>query len=412
MNIIRYFNRANRSVRVRLLLCSLVPLVIAFPVMIGLVVIGSRVLTTHLLERNAVASLTASKEDLQQMLLETTNRLETFVGTNQIGAVLKAMPDGAALASVLAVDVRRLGLDYLTIVDDEGRVLASSEPGNVPTRVASHVVRESHAGLTTMALEEWPVDMAASVLPQTLARRLSVIQRNSERAANEAEPPPVLLAHVGVHLPLSLNRPDAILLGGFLVNGNAVLTRAINRTYLPQRDRMSEISALFVASRTGELVGIDGGDSALLIEAMRPPRMRIRNVAATATDHTMRISIGGEPFRVALTPMTDGQGNAVAVLGVAVSEARFWRAGTMLVVVVALLLAAGMACVSWIFNKVGSDIANRAGAIREGMKLVKEGQRDIRIDSSARGDDIDSLAADFNMLLDALSDRDRLRAIH
>lgn len=116
----------NRSLRFRLLALGMMPLLMAFPlVMAALSILGGD-RAEEMLLANLRGQLGASSTYLEQTRRQTGQQLGQLVRSERIRTLLSSNSDPKNVQRVLAEVADSNNLDYLLIIEENGRIVASN----------------------------------------------------------------------------------------------------------------------------------------------------------------------------------------------------------------------------------------------------------------------------------------------
>ncbi|MCD6664687.1 MAG: hypothetical protein LT081_01225, partial [Hydrogenophaga sp.] len=143
-----------------MLALGLMPLLLAFPlVMAALSILGGGRAEDMLLA-NLRSQLGASSSYLEQTRRETGHQLGQLVRSERMRALLRSGGEATNVQRVLAEVAESNNLDYLLIIEDDGRILASDSGKSVGMLLPlDHVVRQAREGVATSAFERFGSDV-------------------------------------------------------------------------------------------------------------------------------------------------------------------------------------------------------------------------------------------------------------
>jgi len=401
---LRWIQAWNGSLRLRLLVAGLLPLLLAFPFVIGVLawVGGDR--ASHLLDSNLRGQLSGAANVLNQQRGDAAIRVAQLAKSSRIAQLVDQRASPAELSRALALVVDGSGFDVLVVVGAEGQVLASSSGVAPGIKVAdSWVLRQARVGVTTAAFERFDADELATLSPQ-LPGQAKVIQPGARGASVESRG---LMLTAAAHFPLSVSTPEAVLVGGILCNGNSALVEHVRELIYP----------------SGSLPGEAQGMAALLlgptsVAASRqhlqgefvPGRLAAPEVEATVLGRA-ELWLGIQNFhptryRTAYAPIADGDGRPIGMVMVGFPSRPYELAAWLVLGLIAGLLALTMLGISVVFIRVGRELTQQLDRIGQTMSRVRSGDRRARIGTPLRDDDLGRLARHFDTLLDTIDAQD------
>lgn len=220
------------SLRFRLLALGLMPLLVAFPLVIAALVVLGGQRAQGLLESNLRSHLAASRNYLSQVKLETGVRVSQLARSERMRDLLEPTASQELRQRALAAAAESSGLDYLLLAMSDGRILAANTPVPADIRLPdSYVIRQAAIGVANAAYEVFDAQTlnAISTTFPELAR-VPLARQNGKAEQTETRG---LLINAAAHFPLGVDTPDAILLGGVLLNRNSSLIEHMREIIYP-----------------------------------------------------------------------------------------------------------------------------------------------------------------------------------
>lgn len=399
----RWRNAWDGSLRFRLLALGLMPLLMAFPIVIAVLVMVGGERANSLLLSNLRSNLAGSNNYLDQLKAEARVRVAQLAKSERLNHLLGTTSSHRELNQLLATAAEGSGLDFLVAALADGTVIGSSTGVPPGSRLPdSYVIRQAQIGVANAAYERFEADQLRAFSPQfpNQAR----IEQTSPSSSVETRG---LLINAAAHFPLAVNTPDAILVGGILLNKNAPLIEHMREIIFPM----------------GALPGDAEGVTSLFIDGVRIAISRqrqqgLRAVGAPAEADIVEAVIGqGHPWlgqlqfadqkhMAGFEAMVDGDGRRIGMIGVAFPHAPYQRAMLLLLGMVAGLLALAMLALSIVFLRAGRELTQQLSTISATMSVVGQGNRAARVDTLLRNDELGRLARHFNVLLDTIAHQD------
>lgn len=382
----------QRSLRFRLLAMGLMPLLLAFPLVIAALLTVGGSSGRELVAANLRVSLAGGASYLQQVRDTARLRLEQLARSERLAQLLLQQPPRQALEHALQRAAQDSGLDFLILATTDGTVLAGSH-GAVPgSRLPpSYVVRQARDGVANVAYERLEASELDQLLPQP--------------AGGTARTEAALLINAAAHLPLSIRLPDAMLFGGIVINRNHALL-----------DHMREV--LFPL---GSLPGDIEGMTAIYLgpTSVAASRLRLQGHAAVglaapqpAVQHTLTrgetwigaAELAGQSHAMGFAPLVNGDGQPIGMLAASMPDWPYKRAIWLALGSVAGLLALALLALSLVVLRSGSELTQRLESLRQTMNAVRAGRREARVGSTGRDDELGQLARHFDELLETIAD--------
>lgn len=398
----RWRRRWAGSLRLRLLAIGLMPLLLTFPlVMAALVVLGGQ-RVNDILQANLRTQLGAGLSYLDQLRAENGVRVGRLVRTPRVQMLLGADVRPEERQAVLAELAERDNLDYLLIVLTNGEVLAASSPVDPAARLPEDpVLRQARIGVTTSAFARMkPASLAA--MGQALPATARVPRVQGTDAVQDG-----LLIHAAAHFPLAVNAPDAVLVGGTLLNRHTTLIQHMRELIFPLGTLPDDTEGITLLATEGTVVNL----SRQRREGGRVLGMPVAPDAARALHSGDALWLGLLPLGDAeymggYQRLVDAQGETIGAVGVAFPYAPYQRMIHLLLWSVGGVLALATLVVSGSATANARQLIGRLGRIVDTMSRVRHGERSARVQDDAHQDELAHLGRHFNRLLDTIERQD------
>ncbi|MDD2608118.1 MAG: ATP-binding protein [Giesbergeria sp.] len=397
----------NASLRFRLLALGLMPLLVVFPTVIGVLVLLGGERANHLLLSNLRGNLASSRNYLDQIKTDVGLRVEQLVHTERINQLLSQRAPEADINEALNTAAKGGGLNFLLIAQSDGTVIASSTGLQRGSRLpsTSYVVRQAQIGVTNAAYERFELAELAAFSPQFPQLAQVALPPSAPRAANAPPPAPVrgLLLNAAAHFPLGVDNPDVILVGGILLNQNASLIEHMRELIFPVGslpDDAEGMAAIFVdgvrvaISRQRQLGSYDVG-------ALAIPEV-VHTVLEQGQSWLGKIFLNDEQHLTGYESIRDGHGQRIGMIAVAFPYSPYQKMMLMLLALVAGLLALAMLALSLVFVRAGRALTSRLHAVSNTMVAISQGQRTARVGPPQYEDELGQLMRHFDALLDTI----------
>ena len=381
------------SLRFRLLALGLMPLLVAFPVVIAVLVFVGGDRTHALLTANLRSNLASSTNHLEQAKTEARVRLSQLVRSQRLVDAIKSGADRADVDTLLQTAAENSGLDYLVAATANGQVIAASRPVATGTQLPdTYVVRQARIGVANSAYERLDWQQMAALAPDLQGQ------------PGADGPAAVLLINAAAHFPLAVTMPDAILVGGLVLNQNTSLIGHMREVIYPvgtlpegqeglNRIFLGELPVASSQAMVGPIAGaLDAQAPAAVAEQVLQRGQPWLGVHA----------VGDARYRMGYAPLVDGDGQRVGMINAGFPDAPYQRMALVLLGTVSALLALTMLAISALFLRTGREIASRLRAVEDTMNRVHHGERSARVARSSPPDELDRLGQAFNSLLDTI----------
>ncbi|WP_439669103.1 histidine kinase [Cupriavidus necator] len=328
-------------------------------------------------------------------------------------ALVDGLRRGGAMPGILADARRTHGLDFLQLLDPQGRLLAAAPAGAAGADYAAwRVVASAAAGRTDAATDVWSATQLAAVSGE-LARRAQVALRPTANAAptDRTQESRGMVMHAAAPVFDQAGTLVAILHGGTLLNHNLGFIDTINAlVYQPESlPRGSEGTAtLFLDdTRIATNVRLFHGERALGTRVSREVRDKVLLRGEKWLDLAFVVS---DWYMSAYEPIVDSRGERIGMLYVGYLARPIGQvknlAFEVLVGLFLLLGVAGSLLALFWARRVFAPMARMVGT----MQALKAGDADARVGPVRSEDELGQLASQFDQLLSALRQRnDQLR---
>jgi PAS domain S-box-containing protein len=385
------------------------PLLIAFPVVITVLFVVSNEGSSGLLESNLRSNLAGTRNYLDQLKAETGVRVDQMVKSERLLHLLTKRDDRGELDRVLVSTAKSSGLDFLLIAAQDGTVLGSSTGVARGNRLPnSYVIRQAIIGVPSAAYERFDAAQLTAFSPDF--PQLARIDRGTPAEPTANTETRGLLINAAAHFPLAIGTPDAILLGGILLNRNYSLIEHMRQIIFP------------VGALPGDSEGLNAlylDDVMIAISRQREQGQRTigEKVALEIADTVLKrgepwlgnLDFGTQSHIVGYQPLVDGDGRCIGMISAAFPDEPYQNATRLLLGIVATLLALTMLAISTLILRTGRELTQRLSKIARTMTMVQEGDRTTRVGQPLREDELGLLSRHFDVLLDTIESQDEIR---
>lgn len=396
----------EHSLRFRLIALGLTPLLVAFPALIAVLVVVGGERAQSLMQANLRSSLAGSRNYLEQLRNQSAIRVRQLATSERLMSLVDPGTANQALNQALAVAARSGGLDYLLVATTDGRVVGSSTGVKPGLRLPdSYVIRQARIGVGSAAYERYAPGELQAFSPDFPAQA-RVIALTA--GINDPGPPTDgLLINAAAHFPLAVDAPDAILVGGILVNRNEALIEHMREVIYP------------IGTLPGDAEGISAiylGGLNIAISRQRQMGERVLGGQARADVQTLvlgqgqtwlgQLDVGGASYMSGFEAIEDGEGRRIGMIGVSFPATIYQQAALVLLIMVGSLLALTMLVISFLFLRTGRELTRRLQSIGRTMTAVSQGDRMARVGQPQHEDEIGALTRHFDRLLDTIAAQD------
>lgn len=394
------------SLRFRLLALGLMPLLVAFPFVIAVVVLVGGERANAMLTANLRSNLAGSHNYLDQLRLDTGFRIGQLAHSERMIHLVGKQPERAELDQMLNTASRGSGLDFLIVADPNGVIIGSSTGVATGSKLPdSHAIRQAQIGLATAAFERFDADQAAVFSPRFLVdARVNLLPQPASGPVTESR---FMLINAAAHFPLTINTPDAILVGGILLNNNFPLIERMRNIIYP----------------VGTLPGNAEGMAALYLDEVMVAISRQRqqgqrdigvavspSVAETVMDRGQawlgQLALSGQSHHMGFEPISNGDGQRIGMMAVGFPAAPYQKEAMLMLGMLIGLFAITLLAISVMFLGAGRDLSRRLARISATVSAVRSGDRQARVNLPVPDDEVGQLAEHFDVLLNTIEQQD------
>ncbi len=397
--------RPARSIRFRLLAIALLPTLVILPLLLGITITRWNAKFDAVLISKVNGDLTIAHQYLSRILENTGEHIQALAASAAFRDVAGQAP-AADLPGFLDRSRDRLGLDFLLLVDEDGRrIEVSAQPAIDP---GWPVVASALKGASSTAIDIFSNDQLARI-GQPLAERARidlVPTANAVPSARSLESRGMVVQSAS---PVVLaGGRKAALVGGILLNQNLVFIDTINdlvyrEQSLPEGSKGT--ATLFLEDvRISTNVRLFEDRRALGTRVSGAVRAAVLDQGRTWLDSAFVVN---DWYISAYEPITDSFGKRVGMLYVGFLETPFRQAkySTLLTIVLAFLAVTAVSVpifLRWA-RAIFKPLERMNGTIAE----VEAGDLGARTGLQGASDEIGRVALHLDGLLDQLQQRDR-----
>lgn len=407
------------SVRNKLLAMALLPLLVAFPMLVIALALWGNVAYDRLLITKVRSDLAVAHGYFEQVLGEVGSGTLGVAGSQALyAALLLATPtDRNGLSEQLALARERLGLDFLLLYDAQGKPLARAVPTGLSSADATAPIppmpvalgallrpARTNAQARLLLLEPEALDAFAPHLSPRLRIPL-VATRNAAPATREAEHRAMVM--LSTHPVLDARgQTIAVLAGGLLLNQNLDFIDHINRIVYPE-------GALPFGSQGTATLFMDDVRITTNVRLFQDQRAIGTRVSQAVRDAVLgrgntwldRAFVVNDWYVSAYEPLQDATGARIGMLYVGFTEAPFRLVRYAMLAVMGLIFLGVMALSAWFSLRWARSIFQPVQRMNRTIQLVEEGQSKARVGEISARDELGALAGHLDELLDVIDDK-------
>ncbi|MGV3727302.1 sensor histidine kinase [Hydrogenophaga sp.] len=407
------------SVRNKLLAMALLPLLVAFPMLVIALALWGNVAYDRLLITKVRSDLAVAHGYFEQVLSEVGSGTLGVAGSQALYAALRPGTTGArgGLNEQLALARERLSLDFLLLYDPLGKPLARAVPtglsrGDANTPIG--LMPEALGGALQAARNDSRARLlllepdALEALAPHLAPRLRiplVATRNAAPATRETEHRAMVMLATHPVRDAS-GQTIAVLAGGLLLNQNLDFIDHINRIVYPE-------GALPFGSQGTATLFVEDVRITTNVRLFQDQRAIGTRVSQTVRDAVLgrgqtwldRAFVVNDWYVSAYEPLLDANDQRIGMLYVGYLEAPFRLVRYAMLGVMGLIFLGVMALSAWFSLRWARSIFQPVQHMNHTMQLVEEGQAHARVGQLAARDELGALAGHLDQLLDVVDDK-------
>ncbi len=402
----RHSIRPARSVRYRLLAIALLPMLVILPLLLGVTVYRWNTKFDAALISKVNGDLTIAHQYLAHILDNTGEHVTALGGSVRFR---EAAGDGAALDALLDKARARLELDFLYVIDREGRLMASVTGQTAGAlRTDWPVIRDALAGRPSTGIDIFDnADLQALSLDLAARARVPLVPTPNAVPTERTEETRGMVVQSASPVSLGDGR-EAVLVGGILLNQNLVFIDTINdlvyrEASLPEGSQGT--ATLFLDDvRISTNVRLFEGRRALGTRVSAAVRSAVLGEGQTWLDSAFVVN---DWYISAYEPIEDSRGKRVGMLYVGFLEAPFTAAKHQTVLTIVAAFFAITAASVPIFLRWARGIFEPLERVDATIAWVESGDLGARTGPVGSRDEIGRVAVHLDDLLDQLERSDR-----
>lgn len=399
----RFVDTVKGSVRGKLLLLVLFPIIVVMPIALALAGVWGTKFTYDQLFIKVSTDLSVASNIFHRIQQDRLDRLVNLAGDYRLRRALESS-DATALANIV-VDVReQSGFDFLHLTDPGGQWQLSSSSG---VSRPSALLKQAKRGQAVVGVEVYSAaDLGREATDLAEKVRLSLIPtpRARETTAKLEERGMVIRALA----PILNNegKVGAILEGGLLLNRNFSFVDEIRDLVYDTgnlaQDSIGTVTVFLDDVRISTNVPLRPGERALGTRVSNEVRTKVLDHGETWID---RAFVVNDWYISAYEPIVDPDGRRIGILYAGFLEQPYsntlWQAfGVLVLLFLGLMLFSGLLAI-----KGAESIFKPLEAMSGVVRATKKGETSKRIGSIDSRDEIGELAREFDAMLGLLQDR-------
>jgi two-component system NtrC family sensor kinase len=398
--------RPARSVRYRLLAIALLPMLVILPLLLGVTIYRWNEKFDATLISKVNGDLTIAHQYLAHILDNTGEQVTALGGSVRFR---DAADDAIALKALLDGARARLELDFLYVIEPDGRLVVSVTTGTAASlRTDWPVIRDALAGRQATGIDIFDNEDLARLSPDLAARAtLPLVPTPNAVPTERANETRGMVVQSASPVTLGQGRAG-VLVGGILLNQNLVFIDTINdlvyrEASLPEGSQGT--ATLFLDDvRISTNVRLFEGRRALGTRVSAAVRSAVLGEGRTWLDSAFVVN---DWYISAYEPITDSHGKHVGMLYVGFLEAPFTAAKYQTVLTIVVAFFAITAASVPIFLRWARGIFKPLERVDATIAKVESGDLSARTGPVDSQDEIGRVAVHLDDLLNKLEQNDQ-----
>ncbi len=396
--------RYRASLRAKLVSIVVAPLLVALLALLLIMGLWGNRAFQALLAYKVNSDLLVAHEYFEHMVGGVEDRVLQEARSH---ALVAGLGRANAMPAILADARRTHGLDFLQLLDPQGRLLATAPAGARADPAAWRIVSSAAAGRAAAATDAWSAAQLAAVSAE-LARRAQVALRPTANAVptDKTLETRGMVVHAAAPVFDQAGTLVAILHGGTLLNNNLGFIDTINAlVYQPEslpRGSQGTATLFLDDTRIATNVRLFHGERALGTRVSRQVRDKVLLRGEKWLDLAFVVN---DWYMSAYEPIADSRGQRIGMLYVGylakpISQAKDLALGVLVGLFLLLGVAGALFSLLWA-RRVFAPMARMVGT----MRALQAGNTGARVGPVGSEDELGQLAGQFDQLLSDLQQR-------
>ncbi|WP_439113895.1 sensor histidine kinase [Hydrogenophaga sp.] len=407
------------SVRNKLLAMALLPLLVAFPLLVLALAVWGNLAYDRLLITKVRSDLAVAHGYFDQVLTEVGAGAQSVANSQALFAALQ-QPAAASsdLQAQLTAARERLGLDFLVLYSPQGTALARSAPTATNAfapaeeprmpREVQQALQDDGSPSKALLMVMAPAALEA-LAPHLLPRvQLPVVPTRNAAPTDRTREDRAMVMVSTLPVRDASGRTLALLTGGLLLNQNLGFIDHINRIVYPD-------GSLPFGSQGTATLFLDDVRITTNVRLFQDQRAIGTRVSQTVRDTVLgqgntwldRAFVVNDWYVSAYEPLLDANAQRVGMLYVGYLEAPFRQVRYAVLAAMGLIFLLVMALSAWFSVRWARSIFQPVERMNGTMQRVEEGQAEARVGALPARDELGALAAHLDQLLDVIDDKTR-----
>jgi signal transduction histidine kinase len=397
------------SVRYRLLVIALLPMLVILPVMLGISIYRWNAKFDAALISRVNDDLTIAHQYLARIL---ENVQEQLVAVTQSASfrdlLLRADSSTGDLDTFLTDTERSHHLDFLYIIDEHGRIVASAQPLTASSvRSDWPIIRAALAGRSQTSIDVFDQADLLALSPDLARRaRIELVPTADATKTTRTEEQRGMVIHSADAFTLPVEQ-HAALVGGILLNQNLGFIDTINDLVFHINGRSGNeagTATLFLGDvRISTNVRLFKDRRAIGTRVSAPVESAVLEQGHTWLDKAFVVNAW---YMSAYQPILDSYDRRVGMLYVGFLERPYAQAKRATVLEIAAAFVVAVIATVPLFLRWAADIFRPLEGMTQTIAQVESGDLGARTGNVGSTDEIGRVAHHFNQLLDRIQERD------
>ena len=402
------------SVRRQLLVMALLPLLVAFPLLVVALAAWTNVAYDRLLITKVRSDLAVAQGYFEQVISEVGSGTQGVAGSQDLVA---AMRRGQGLSATLSDASARLSLDFLTLHDLQGRPLARALPAGLSAQALqtpmppmpaalANTVQSPHQRARAQLLV-LPAEALQALAPHLMSRlHIPLVPTLNATPTERSTEERALVALATLPVKDAQGHTVALLSGGLLLNQNLDFIDHINRIVYPD-DALpfgsQGTATLFLDDvRITTNVRLFQDERAIGTRVSQTVRERVLNEGRVWLD---RAFVVNDWYVSAYEPLVDAAGQRIGMLYVGFTEAPFRLVRYAVLGAIGLIFSLAMVASAWFSLRFARAIFEPVARMNRTMQAVEEGDTQARVGTLPARNELGALAGHLDHLLDVIDEK-------
>jgi signal transduction histidine kinase len=397
------------SVRHKLMVLSLLPLVVVLPLLLSALVIWGNSAFDRLLITKVRSDLAVAHGYFGHVQNEVGSGTRAIAESHALALALHDR-DVQALKVQLIRAQQRLGFDFINLYSPQGKLLTASwETGDTSQGAAAAIATPTDGATVGAAahIQRLKQTQLLTLAPH-LAERLNIpiIPTPSAIPSNRTHEDQALVMLSSAPVHDSAGQVVAWLRAGVLLNQNLPLIDHINQIVYPE----GSLPLGSVGTATLFLDDVRITTNVRLFQDKRAIGTRVSQAvhdAVLKNGETWldRAFVVNDWYVSGYEPLVDGTGQRVGMLYVGYLEAPYRMTKYGILALIVGIFAGAMLLAAWFSIRRARSIFQPVERMNETMRRVEEGEPLARVGDVVARDEIGALASHLDQLLDVIADK-------